>query len=349
MELLRALVDAEASDLHCKPGSVPVLRVGTDLVRLGDDELSVEDVARLMQALLGTEAQNDLIRNGSTVGAHSEPGVGRFRVAGYRQRGSVAVVIHAVPAAVPKLEDLGLPAAVQSLAERDRGLVLIASPVGNGVTTTLAGMVDHVNTTQHRHVVTVEDPIEVLHRDGIGLVSQLEVGADVPTFVDGLRAASKLDADVLVVSEITDRDTAAAVLDAEARGRLVIGSVGGDSVVGAIQAFLELFGVEEREIARSNLARSVVGVVAQRLLPTIDGAAQVAVAESMVRTAKIEHCLADPARLGELRGLLEEGQYHGMQTMDQGLAALVRAGRIDVDTALGAAADPEDLRIELLR
>ncbi len=348
MELLRALVDAEASDLHCKPGSVPVLRVGEDLVRLGDDELSVEDVARLMQAVLGSEAQNDLIRNGSTVGAHSEPGVGRFRVAGYRQRGSVAVVFHAVPAAVPKLGDLGLPAAVQTLAERDRGLVLVASPVGNGATTTLAGMVDHVNSTQQRHVVTVEDPIEVLHRDGIGLVSQLEVGADVPTFVDGLRAASKLDADVLVVSEISDRATAAAVLDAEARGRLVIGSIGADTVVGAIQAFLELFGVEEREIARSSLARSIAGVVAQRLLPTVDGA-QVAVAESMVRTAKIEHCLSDASRLGELNGLLEEGQYHGMQTMDQGLVALVRAGRVDVDTALGAAADPEDLRIELLR
>ena len=348
MELLRALVDAEASDLHCKPGCAPVLRIGEDLVRHGDEELTVEDVARLMQSLLGTDAQNDLIRNGSTVGAHSEPGVGRFRVAGYRQRGSVAVVIHAVPDVVPKLADLGLPPAVRTLAERPRGLVLIASPVGNGATTTLAAMVDHVNSTQQRHVVTVEDPIEVLHRDGTGLVSQLEVGADVPTYADGLRAASKLDADVLVVSDITDRATAAAVLEAEARGRLVIGAIGGHSVVGAIQSFLELFGVEEREIVRGGLSRGIAGAVAQRLLPTVDGA-QVAVAESMVRTAKIEHCLADSSRLGELRGLLEEGQYHGMQTMDQGLVTLVRTGRIDVDTALGVAADPEDLRIELLR
>ncbi len=226
--------------------------------------------------------------------------------------------------------------------------MLVASPVGNGATTTLAGLVDHVNTTQHRHVVTIEDPIEVLHRDELGLVSQLEVGADVPTFAHGMRAASKLDADVLVVSDITDRGTAAAVLDAEARGRLVIGAIGGSSVVGAIQSFLELFSVEERDIARDALSRGIAGVLAQRLLPTIDGG-QVAAVESMVRTTKIEHCLADPARVGDMRRLLEEGQYHGMQTMDQALATLVRAGRIEVETALAAAVDPEDLRIELLR
>ena len=347
-DLLRALIETEASDLHCKPGSVPVLRVRGDLVRHGDEPLTVEGVAAIAQSVLVSDAQNELIRTGSTVGAHSERGVGRFRVTGYRQRGSVALVIHAVPDDVPKLDRLGLPGAAHDLAVADRGLVMVCSPVGNGATTTLAAMVDHVNSTRLRHVVTVERPIEVLHADGAGMVSQLEVGSDVSSAADGIRTASRLDADVVAVSDIADRDTAAAVLDAVARGRLVIGAIGGHSAASAVQSFLELFTVEEREIVRPALARGIAGVLAQRLLPAVDGT-RVAAVESLVRTAKVEHCLADPDRLDELRGLLEDGDYNGMQTMDQALVALVRSGRIDVDTALAAAVDPEDLRIELLR
>lgn len=347
-DLLRALVDEEGSDLHCKPGSVPVLRVGGDLVRHGEERLTVESVAAIAQAVLGTDAQNELIRTGSTLGAHSEPGVGRFRVAAYRQRGSVALVIHAVARDVPKLERLGLPSSAASLATAHRGLVLVASPVGNGASTTLAALVDHVNSTLKRHIVTVEDPIEVLHSDSVGMVSQLEVGGDVPTAAEGIRAASKLDADVVVVSDIADRATAAAVLDAVARGRLVIGAIGAHSAISAVQSFLELFTVAERDIMRSGLARGIAGVLAQRLLPAIDGS-QVAAVESLVHTSKVEHCLAEPDRLDELLGLLEEGDYHGMQTMDQALAALVRSGRIETDTALAVAVDAEDLRIELLR
>ena len=205
-----------------------------------------------------------------------------------------------------------------------------------------------MNTTRLRHVVTVEDPIEVLHSDGIGIVSQLEVGADVRSAADGIRSATRIDSDVIVVSDVADRDTATAVLDAVARGRLVIGGVGGQSVFGAVQGFLELFTVTERDIVRGGLARSIKGVIAQRLLPTLDGGRAVAV-ESMVHTTKIEHCIATVGRPSEMRALLEEGEYHGMQTMDQALATLAQAGRIDVDTALGAATDAEDLRIELLR
>jgi twitching motility protein PilT len=347
-ELLLALVEAEASDIHCKPGSVPVLRVGGELVRRGEEPLTVQDVAEIAQAMFTSDAQNELIRTGSTMAAYSEPGLGRFRVTGYRQRGSLAIVIHAVADDVPRLDRLGLPDAAGSLALADRGLLLVSSPVGNGATTTLAALVDHVNSNRRRHVVTVEHPIEVLHTDDVGMVSQLEVGADVPDAAEGIRTASRLDADVVVVSDIGDRETAAAVLDGVARGRLVIGAIGGHSVVTAVHAFLELFTVEEREIARSGLARGVAGILAQRLLPAVDGT-QVAAVESLVHTSKVEHCLADPDRVGELRGLLEDGEYHGMQTMDQSLVALVRAGRIDADTALAMAADPEDLRIELLR
>jgi twitching motility protein PilT len=347
-DLLRALVDAGASDLHCKPGSLPVLRIGGDLVRHGDDALDPEDVATYAQAMLDGDQQAELIRSGSVVGAHSEPGVGRFRVAAYRQRSTVSLVIHVVPHDVPKLDDLGLPTAAATLAASAQGLVLVASPVGNGATTTLAALVDHVNSTRRRHVVTVEDPVEVLHTDVAGMVSQLEVGAEVASLADGIRAASKIDADVIAVSDIATRETASAVLDAVARGRAVLAAVAGDSAISAIHTFLELFTVEERSVARAAFARAVSGIIAQRLLPSLDGSLVPAV-EVLVRTPKIEACIADEDRLGDLRALLDEGEYHGMQTMDSALARLVRAGRIDADTALAIAADPEDLRIELLR
>lgn len=347
-DLLRALVDADASDLHCKPGGTPVLRIGGELVRHGEQTLTPEDVAGYAQAMLDTDQQAELIRTGTVVGAHSESGIGRFRVAAYRQRGSVAVVVHAVADDVPALGDLGLPAAAESLAESPRGLVLVASPVGNGVTTTLAALVDHVNATRASHVVTVEDPIEVLHRDGSGMVSQLEVGADVTSMADGIRGACKLDTDVIAVSDIATRDTALAVLDAVARGRTVFGAIGASSAVGSIHAFLELFTVEERDIVRAAFARSVAGILAQQLLTDTDGQ-KVAAVEALVHTPKIEGCIVEPGRLGDLRTLIEEGEYNGMRTMDASLVALVRSGRIDSHTALSAATDPEDMRIELLR
>lgn len=318
------------------------------LVRHGDDRLTAEQVAEFAQSLLGTDQQAELLRSGSVVGAHSEPGVGRFRVAAYRQRSSVAVVVHRIPHGIPKLGDLDLPESVATLAATDRGLVLVAAPVGNGVTTTLAAVVDHVNSTQRRHVVSVEDPIEVLHADGTGMVSQLEVGSDVESMAEGIRVASRLDADVIAVSDIACRDTAAAVLDAVARGRVVHAGIGGDSVESAIHAFLEHFPVEERDVARDAFARALTGILAQRLLPTTDGG-RVPAVEALVCTAKIEHCISEAGRLGELRVLIEEGQYHGMQTMDQALVELVRAGRVEADTAIALATDPEDLRIELLR
>lgn len=347
-ELLQALIETDASDMHCKPGSVPVLRVGGDLVRHGDEPLTPAAVAEIAQAVLDSDAQNELIRTGSTIGAHSEPGVGRFRVAAYRQRGSVAMVVHAVADDVPTLDELGLPAAAADMAAAERGLVLVASPVGNGATTTFAALVDHVSASSRRHIVSVEDPIEVLHGDGEGLVSQLEVGGDVASAADGIRTAAKLDADVVAVSDIGDHGTAAAVLDTVARGRLVIGVVGARSTAGAVQSFLELFPVAERDVARTAVARGVTGILAQQLLRAVDGT-QVLAVEALVRTSKIEHCLADAGRMGDLRGLLEEGDYHGMQTMDGALVALVRSGRIDADTALAVSTDPEDLRIELLR
>lgn len=351
--LLAALVERGASDLLCKAGSPPAFRIGGALVRddvdpaLGDP-LTAEEVAVLAQQLLTPEQQQALLRDGTVVAAHSSPGVGRFRIAVFRQRGSAAIVVHAVPDEIVPLDELGLPEAVTTLASGDRGLVLVASPVGNGATTTLAAMVDHVNRTRPCHVVTVDDPIEVLHRDQLGVVSQLEVPNDVAGLADGVRAASRFDADVVAVSDITDRDVAVAALDAVARGRLVLAVIGGNDVRAVVDGFLELFPFEERPNVRQTLARSLAGVVVQRLLPGVDSRRHPAV-EVLVNTPKIQRVLADETRMDELLPLMAEGVFHGMQTMDQSLRDHVRAGRVAEGTALAAATDAEELRIELLR
>lgn len=351
--LLRALVECGGSDLHCKAGSPPALRVGGELVREPDHPvlgpvLTAASVAVLAQALLTTDQQQTLLRDGSVVATHAVAGVGRFRVAVFRQRGSVAVVVHAVPQEVRPLEGLGLPASVTTLASAERGLVLVASPVGNGASTTLAAMVDHVNRTRACHVVTVEDPAEVLHRDQRSLISQLEVPTDVSDLAAGVRAASRLDADVVTISDIADRHVALAALDAVARGRLVLATIGGSTVRSVVDGFLELFTFEERPNVRQTLARSLAGVIVQRLLTGTDSRL-LPVAEVLVNTPKIQEVLAEESRISELGALLADGVFHGMQTMDQSLRDQVRAGRIPEATALGAATDPEELRIELLR
>ncbi len=351
--LLRALVDRGASDLHCKAGSPPAVRVSGELLRDVDHPVlgqpfTPESVALLAQSLLTTEQQQALLRDGSVVATHAAPGVGRFRVAVFRQRGSVAVVVHAVPQQVRPLEELGLPASVATLASAERGLVLVASPVGNGATTTLAAMVDHVNRTRACHVVTVEDPAEVLHRDDRSLISQLEVPTDVSGLAEGVRSASRLDADVVTISDIADREVALAALDAVGRGRLVLATIGGNTVRTVVDGFLELFTFEERPNVRQSLARSLTGVIVQRLLTGTDGRL-LPVAEVLVSTPKIQGALADESRISELGALLADGGFHGMQTMDQSLRDQVRAGRIAEATALAAATDAEELRIELLR
>ncbi len=347
--LLRSLAERGASDLHCKAGSAPALRIGGELVRdEAAEPLTAEQVARLAQALLSPDQQQALLRDGSVVGAHSAPGVGRFRVAVFKQRGSAAVVVHAVAGEVRPLDELGLPTAATALAGAERGLVLVSSPVGEGASTTLASLVDHVNRSRAAHVVTVDDPIETLHRDQRSLVSQLEVGVDVGSLAEGVRAATRLDADVVTVSDVVDRDVAMACLDAVARGRLVLAELGGDTVRGVCDSFLELFSFEERPIVRQTFARALAGVLVQRLLPGTGGG-RVLVAESLYKTAKIEQVLADEGRLHELPKLLADGVFHGMQTMDQSLRDQVRAGLLSEEVALDAAVDAEELRIELLR
>lgn len=346
--LIDELLARGASDVLCKAGSPASFRVNGQMTRSDEIPLDAGAVASLARTLLSSDHQQRLVSSGSVVTAVSVAGRGRFRVAAFRQRGSVALVIHAVPDDQRVLDELGLPDAARRLAELSSGLVLVASPVGNGATTTLGAMVDHINRTRSCHVVTVEDPIEILHRDREALISQLEVGADIASIVDGVRSASRIDADVLAVSDLSNREIAVSCLDAVSRGRLVLATIAGSTAVDVTKQFLELFRNEERPVYRQSFSRALAGIVVQRLLRDPEGE-PVLIGEALVKTAKIEQVLAAEDRMGELDALLREGTFHGMRTIDQSLCAAVKAGRLDEATALANAVDAEDLRIELLR
>ena len=352
--LLRALVERGASDLHCKAGSPPAMRVRASCRDIDHPVLgrafTPESVALLAQSLLTTDQQQAL--------APRRLGGGHPR----RTRASAAsgspcsasaarcaVVVHAVPQQVRPLEELGLPSSVATLASAERGLVLVASPVGNGATTTLAAMVDHVNRTRACHVVTVEDPAEVLHRDDRSLVSQLEVPTDVANLADGVRSASRLDADVVTISDIADREVALAALDAVGRGRLVLATIGGNTVRTVMDGFLELFTFEERPNVRQSLARSLAGVIVQRLLTGTDGRL-LPVAEVLVSTPKIQAVLADesphrraPARCSPTASSTACRPWTSRSATRSAPVAIAEG------VALAAATDAEELRIELLR
>jgi twitching motility protein PilT len=346
-ELLRSLVECGGSDLHVKAGSVPHVRIAGELSPAPFEPHTPADLERLAREVLSEEAAALLQRCGEVDVAYSIGGVGRFRVSAYRQRGSLALAIRRVVPGVPSMEALGLPAVVGRLADEPRGLLLVVGPGSSGRSTTAAAIVDHINRTRPAHIVTIEDPIEVLHSDQHSMVSQREVGTDVEGFAEGIKNARRLDPDVLFVSDIGDSVSAHEVLAVAAAGRLVIATLGVVGAAAALDRLVGLFSPREHEQARESLAGVLRGVVAQRLVDRSDGQGRVAAIEVLVATNKVAAAIRSGADTSTLRALMREGEYHGMQTHDQALMALYRSGVVSLWDAMSHADDAEGLRIEL--
>ncbi len=346
-ELLSHLDAVRGSDLHLKPGAAPHVRVDGQLNPAPFEPLAPGVVEALAEELLDEARRAELERTGQTSSALSLPGLGRYRVAVHRQRGSLAMVVRRVPPEVPDLERLGLPVQVERFAEEEGGLVLVTGPAGSGKTTTVAALIDRINKTRPCHIVTVEDPIEVLHADLRSLVTQREVGTDTATYAEAVHSALRQDADVIFVGELLDAATARQALTAAEIGHLVISTIRANGAADTITRLIELFPVSERDAARQSLVGVLRGVACQRLLERADGKGRVAAVEVLVGTAKVVDCIADPARFGELDRVLAEGHYHGMQTLDQALLDLVRDGLVSMRDALASSSNPEDLRIAL--
>jgi twitching motility protein PilT len=348
-QLLRFAVEQGASDAHVKVGSRPRLRVDGRLREAPFDTVEPQDTEQAVRAMAPALRMHDLETMGEADFMYGIAGLGRFRVSAFRQRGWVGLVLRRVLPGIPGFEALTLPPTVRTLTEHTQGVVLVAGLAGSGKTATLAAMVDHVNTTRECHIVTVEDPIEVLHPDKRSLVDQREVGTDTSTGHSALLHALRQDPDVLMLSELRDGDTAWAALQAAEAGHLVFSSLPTTSVVDTVERFVEMFEPHRQAVARTMLASALRGIVAQRLLPRARGRGRVPAVEILVANSRVTERIADPGLVHELTREMAQGDLYGMQTFDQSLVQLYRSGLIGRDDAVAHAAESSELRYELDR
>lgn len=346
-KVIKAAVDRGASDLHIKAGDVFRARIDGKLVPLTKQRLTPEQtraIALRLMTNLEDKARIDQIRDYDC--SWGMPGVGRFRVNVLRQRSSFMIVMRVIPFDLPSFESLGLPPALATLAETERGLVLVTGVSGSGKTSTIAALVSHINHTLQRHILTLEDPIEYLHRDLKSSVTQREIGVDTESVRAGLGAALRQDPDVVVIGEIRDTEAVDTAIKAAETGHFMICSMLTADVVSSVARVVALFPVEEQEIARARLAEALHAVVSQRLLPRADGKGRVAAVEVLVATPEVRELLRRPDGLHELREAMAEGGS-GMQTLDQHLLELARAGTVTTDVALAAAMNRGELEAAL--
>jgi twitching motility protein PilT len=346
---LRALVELLGSDLHCKVGSPPRVRIDGTLRKLQAPVLTPQDTERMLQEIIRQDAGAQFERTNEADFAYSLPGVGRFRVNAFRSRGAVGMVFRRVAVGAIALDDLGLPPAVGKLALEPRGLVLVTGPTGSGKTTTLAAMIDQINTMREVHVVTVEDPIEVVHEDKLAMINQREVGLDTAGFAAAMRAAMRQDPDVILVGEMRDEETVRAALSAAETGHFVMSTLHTADARETVNRIVDFFPPHEQQQVRVSLAGVLKGVIAQRLVTRADGIGRCCVAEICVATGRIAEAIVDPDKTSQIADLIAEGAYYGMQTFDQHLVALIRDGVVTIEAASAVASKPHDLSVELRR
>jgi twitching motility protein PilT len=339
-KIIKAAVERGASDLHIKAGDVFRARINGKLVPLTKQRLTPEQTRAIAHKLIASEddrARLDRLRDFDC--SWGMPGVGRFRVNVLRQRSSFMIVMRVIPFTVPSIESLRLPEMLARIAESERGLVLVTGVSGSGKSSTVAAMVHHINRTQHKHVVTIENPIEFLHRDVSCSITQREVGVDTDSLAVGLRAALRQDPDVVVIGELADAETVDIAIKAAEMGHLVIASVPTPDVVSTVERVFATFVREEREIAQMRFSEAVAAIVSQQLLPRKNDEGRIAAVEVMTAMPAVRECLKDPARIAELRRHMADGRGKlASQTYEQHLDELVQAGDIAAETAKAALA-----------
>jgi twitching motility protein PilT len=344
-DMVDRMVEVGGSDLHLKVGSPPAVRVRGLLTPLeGYDVLRPEDTEGMLRQIIPENLLGEFERDGEADFSHAVAGTGRFRVNAFRQRGSVSIVMRFIPFGVPKFEDLNLPEVIGRLAKEERGIVLVTGTTGSGKSTTLASMIDLVNRSMHKHIVTIEDPIEFLHRDDKSLLNQREVGTDTVSFSRALRRVLRQDPDIILIGEIRDSETAQIALSAAETGHLVLSTLHTVDATETINRVIDLFPPHERAQVRTMLAGTLKGIIGQRLIRTKDGG-RVAACEVMVTTGRIQDFIMDPAQTGQIQQAIAEGEYYGMQTFDQALLKLVEDDRVEYEEALKASSRPQDFKL----
>ena len=341
--LFTTLLQQGGSDLHLVVGSPPRIRVDGQLKPLDQPVLTADDLHQLVQELVPAHQHATVKEQGELDWAYSISDVGRFRLHLYQQRGSWALAIRAVSDVIPTFEQLGLPQNVADLLRKPQGLILVTGPTGSGKSTTLAAMVDWINRERRGHIVTLEDPIEVLHRHQKSLVTQLEIGSDVAEYHRALRGLLRQDPDVVVLGELRDLDTIQAAMTLAETGHLTIATLHTNSAIHTLTRLVSVFPSHQQQEVRVQLSMVLVGILAQRLLPKSQEKGRVMALEILVPTPAIRNLIRED-KLHQIYSMMQTGQaQYGMQTLNQGLVDLCRQGLIDPDTALGATAHAEEL------
>jgi twitching motility protein PilT len=350
---LKQMVKNEGSDLHVKVAAPPMARVHGHLapLKVGSAKpkpVTAKDTETALKAILTDVAKKkEFAEEGEADFSYEIKGVSRFRVNAFRQRGHISIACRAIPLAVKTIEDLGLPEAMRELADMPRGIILLTGTTGSGKSTTLAAMIDHINSNKSRHVVTLEDPIEYLHADKESIINQREVGSDTKSFGQAMRRVLRQDPDVILIGEMRDEETVRTALSAAETGHLVLSTLHTLDASETINRIIDFFPPHLQQQARVMLSSTLRGCVSHRLVPRVDGKGRVAVSEVMITTGRIQDLILNPEETGRITEVIAEGGYYGMQTFDQALLGHVERGEVSEEVAMDTASSPHDFKLML--
>ena len=348
-KIIKAAAERGASDLHIKAGDVFRARINGELVALTKQALTPEQTRAIALHLMSNEddkARIDKILDYDC--SWSASGIGRFRVNIMKQRGSFSIIMRVIPWEVPDFQKLGLPPVLSKIASTERGMVLVTGVTGSGKSSTMAALINYINQRENRHILTLENPIEFLHRDAQSSVTQREIGSDTTDFKMGLRAALRQDPDVIMIGEMRDAETVDTAIKAAETGHLLMSTLHTPDAQSTILRIMAMFPPEEQEVIRIRLAESLYAVISQRLLPKRNGKGRAVAAEVMINTPAIKDLILEGTRIGEIRDFIQEGrEQYGMQTFDQCLADLVNNGEVTFEVAKAAASNPSDFELKM--
>ncbi len=346
-DYLRYLVDQRGSDLHVKAGGPPFVRVNGHLLRTDFPSLTAADCERAAMELMNEDLAAYFKEKGEVDFAFADQALGRFRVNIFRQRGSIGLACRQVLAGSPSIESLGLPPIVESLANEHRGLILVTGPTSSGKTTTTGAVMNHINNSRACHILTIEDPIEIIHTDKMAIVNQREIGLDTANFAIALRAAMRQDPDVIFVGEIRDKETVTAALQAAETGHLVVSTLHTTDVSETVNRIIDFYEPHQQKQIRVSLAAALKGIVSQRLLPRLDGTGRIPAVEILVMNGRIHDLILNAEQTHMIRDIVAESSFYGMQTFDQSLLSLYRAGVVGLEDAVRAATNAHDFEMSL--
>ncbi|HCL81984.1 MAG TPA: type IV pili twitching motility protein PilT [Nitrospiraceae bacterium] len=348
-ELLKSACSLKASDIHIKVGSPPVFRVNGVLVpQKALPVIKPEDALRMVLSVIGPRQKEIFEKTHDVDFSYSIPGIGRFRCNAFQQRGTAGLVFRIIPFGIPKIDELFMPDVIKKIASEERGIILVTGTTGSGKSTTLAAIIDYINSGRSVNIMTIEDPIEYIHKDAAGIVSQRQIGEDTESFGKALRAALRQDPDVILVGEMRDLETIEIALTAAETGHLVLSTLHTLDAAETLNRIISVFPSNQQNQIRIQLATVLKGVISQRLVPKADGKGRVPAVEVLIATATVRSSILDPEKTSAIRDVIAQGKnLYGMQTFDQSIMSLLNKGLISYDEALRQASNPADFALKV--